>query len=331
MDPIDRLTASGIDQVVPPLAVGDRVVLRTLLPDGSATDVIGWVAELASDSVTIDGLQRSSTVQRSQVVLARRLPSALGGPSPMRTTAEELQRIALPGWLAFSEPLGEWTLRSGGGFTGRANSSLAIGDPGMDTKAAAERIIDFATRHGIVPLAQVVADSEVEQQLRSLGWTQSYVSTDVLVLRLGDLLGESRPDPDVEVVLCLEQPWWDAYYLSRPNRADPAVVRTILEGTPPRAFGQARVENTIISIGRAHVHQSWLGIASLWTAAPHRRQGWATKIMITLGHWAARHGARNVYLQVATANTAAHNAYQRRGFRLHHTYHYLQPPGPARG
>ena len=33
------------------------------------------------------------------------------------------------GW-PYHEPLGEWTLRAGGGFTGRANSCHAVGDPG---------------------------------------------------------------------------------------------------------------------------------------------------------------------------------------------------------
>ena len=51
--------------------------------------------------------------------------------------------------------------------------------------------------------------------------------------------------------------------------------------------------------------------------------------MIALGHWAARRGARNVYLQVASENADAVRAYEAMGFRFHHRYGYLA--APARG
>ena len=63
------------------------------------------------------------------------------------------------GWLAWHEPLGEWTLRTAGGFTRRANSCHAVGDPGMPIQQAAERIIGFAVAHDIAPLAQVIEGS----------------------------------------------------------------------------------------------------------------------------------------------------------------------------
>jgi ribosomal protein S18 acetylase RimI-like enzyme len=48
--------------------------------------------------------------------------------------------------------------------------------------------------------------------------------------------------------------------------------------------------------------------------------------MSRLGHWAARRGARYAYLQVTAANTDALAAYERMGFRRHHSYRYLAPP-----
>ena len=48
-------------------------------------------------------------------------------------------------------------------------------------------------------------------------------------------------------------------------------------------------------------------------------------MMIALGHWAARRGARYGYLQVASANSEAITAYQRLGFSRHHRYRYLKP------
>ncbi len=48
-------------------------------------------------------------------------------------------------------------------------------------------------------------------------------------------------------------------------------------------------------------------------------------MIIGLGHWAARQGARYGYLQVASANEEAIAAYERLGFAATTSYHYLGP------
>ena len=123
------------------------------------------------------------------IIAARRAPAAAGGPHPRRISAREVQRHALPGWLAWHEPLGEWTLRTGGGFTRRANSCHAVGDPGMPIQQAAEQIISFAVAHDIAPLAQVIEGSPEEHALQRLGWVSTDQPTAVLVEPPGRLLG----------------------------------------------------------------------------------------------------------------------------------------------
>ena len=85
-------------------------------------------------------------IERSMIIAARRAPAAAGGPDPRRISAADLQRHTLPGWLAWHEPLGEWTLRAAGGFTGRANSCHAVGDPGVPIQQAADQIIALRGR-----------------------------------------------------------------------------------------------------------------------------------------------------------------------------------------
>ena len=179
---------------------GERWVVRHRLPDGSATDVIGWLEAVDAASVRLSVVGGAiRVIERMTIVVARRVPPAAGGPHPRRISAEDLERHILPGWLALHEPFGEWTLRSAGGFTGRANSCHAVGDPGVPIVEAAERIIAYAAQHGITPMAQVITGSEPDLALRSVGWIDTYVPTDVLAVRLGELL-ENRPSDDrVEV------------------------------------------------------------------------------------------------------------------------------------
>lgn len=319
-----------MDTALDHVRLGERWVARYRQPDGSATDITGWVVGLDDSLLTLEQEdQRRHGIARESIVVAKRVPPARGGPDPRRTSPEDLERAALPGWVALSEPLGEWTLRAGGGFTGRANSVLAIGDPGLPLPAAAERVTAYARAHGIESWAQVIVDSDVDQGLAALGWRQTYLTTDVLVCRLTALLGDDLSDPRVWVRSVLDDPWLAAYGRSRPNDADPAILRMILDGHPPRAFAAVPHPSEAaarVAIARGHVSGPWLGIASVWTDPAHRRRGLATAMMRALGHWAARRGARNAYLQVAQENSGAHDAYGQLGFVRHHSYRYLEAP-----
>lgn len=319
--------------------VGERWVLRTRLPDGSATDLTGWLVSIEPDRLLVEPAGGEPVaVERATIIVARRAPAAQGGPDPRRVTAEDLEWAALPGWVALSEPLGEplgeWTLRAGGGFTGRANSALAVGDPGVPLADAAERVIAYATTHRIAPWAQVIVGSAAEEGLAGLGWRPVYVVTDVLACRLTALLGDDLTDPRVSVGEELDGPWLVAYGRSRPHDADPAILRMILDGHPPRAFASVAGPSGggadgMIAIARGHLSGAWLGLAAIWSEPEHRRRGLATAMMRALGHWAARRGARYAYLQVAQQNTGAHQAYDRLGFVHHHSYRYLAAPAPA--
>lgn len=48
----------------------------------------------------------------------------------MAISISDLEEVAALGWRGTEEEqLGGWRLRAAGGFTGRANSALAVGDP----------------------------------------------------------------------------------------------------------------------------------------------------------------------------------------------------------
>jgi N-acetylglutamate synthase len=313
--------------------LGQRWAVRYWLAGGPATDVIGWIESMDAATVRLATLDSTThVIQRSMIIAARQAPAAPGGPDPRRISAHEVQRHTLRGWLAWHEPLGDWTLRAGGGFTGRANSCHAVGNPGISTKRAADRIIGFAAVYGIPALAQVIEASSEERALRDIGWIGTYQPAVVLVSRLADFLAGRSADPAVQIQESLKPDWEHAYQRSRPNSADPAIVRMILEGSRPQAFaavaGQpSDDQGELVAIARGHRSADWLGLSSIWVSPDHRQRGLATAMIVKLGHWAARQGARYAYVQVATVNESAIAAYTRLGFAPHHRYLYLAPAG----
>src|SRR3954454_17491975 len=93
-----------------------------------------------------------------------------------------LERLAARSWRGLEEePLGDWLLRAGGGFTGRANSVLVLGDPptGLDDGVAA--VSRWYGRRGLRPCAQVPMPGadRADAALAAAGWTRD---DDVLVL-----------------------------------------------------------------------------------------------------------------------------------------------------
>lgn len=319
---------------------GERWVVRVRTPDGSATDLVGWLLDADAGTLRLQGaLDPTShgeapvwTVALDDVVVARRAPQARGGPPPSRTPPDVLEHLAVEAWAVDLEPLGGWWLRSASGFTGRANSCLAVGDPGLPVDEAAGRIEAYAAAHGIGPLAQVVTGSDEDAALQELGWHQTYVATDVLAMRLADLLGDHEADPRVAVGEELTPAWRAAFDAYRPHDADPDLVTRLLDGRRPRAYGSVgSEEDGLVAVGRGHLAGGWLGVAALWTRPDHRRQGLATAVLRGLGRWAARRDARWCYLQVDAANAGAHAAYERLGFALHHRYRYLAPAPDGAG
>ena len=73
---------------------------------------------------------------------------------------EDLERAAARHWQApDTHPLGGWLLRAAAGFTGRANSALPLGDPGLPLAEAVTAVGEWYRRRGLPPtivLAQVL-------------------------------------------------------------------------------------------------------------------------------------------------------------------------------
>jgi ribosomal protein S18 acetylase RimI-like enzyme len=72
--------------------------------------------------------------------------------------------------------------------------------------------------------------------------------------------------------------------------------------------------------------RGWAGLFCVATTPGARRHGIASHVVHTLTTWAVERGAERLYLQVASANAAAHGVYERSGFTRSHGYHYRTAP-----
>jgi N-acetylglutamate synthase len=298
-------TAHGLG----PHVVGKRIVVRRVLrgetgPSGgpAMTDVLGTCLRW-DDGVCVvqpeDG--PPVTIPWADVVTGKPVP-----PRPsvrQRVSSRDAERHALVLWPAVErQALGEWELRTDpapvGRLLKRANSCLALGDPGVPLPDAAEVILGFYAARGRQPLVQVETGTEADQFFTDLGWT---------VVPGGDSL-------------------FLLTSVAHARRFVGADDDAVLEEDPPRVLARRLVDGEEVGTARAGLDDDWLGVHAVHVIPEHRGHGHATALMAALLEWGAEQGASTVWLHVETDNEAALALYDRLGFRTHHACRYLVPP-----
>jgi ribosomal protein S18 acetylase RimI-like enzyme len=230
------------------------------------------------------------------------------------------------------DKIGDWRLRAAGGFTGRANSALAVGDPGVPIGQALLKVGEFALRHGIPPVVQAIEGSAVAGRIAAAGWVPhtGHATGSLVSVQTGPL-GSPEPDgadseADISVLAEPTPGWWE---LAVGNARPSAPQRHVL-GTGDVGFAVAKVvtdvttERTAGAV-RAAVAGDVLHISRLAVRPGYRRRGLAKALMGACGRWAAGRGARACVLQVSVDNSPALALYRELGFREHHRYSYWVP------
>jgi N-acetylglutamate synthase len=255
-----------------------------------------------------------------------------GNLTQVQISIADLELAAVPGWRACEERrLGTWLLRAAGGFTGRANSALATGDPGLPLPAAIEEVRCWYSERAMPAMIAVPyptgqpAASPLDGMLAGLGWTIRADAATVMIAGASSVAAaaqataaaiEIHPRPDAA---------WLARYRYRGRQLPPVALR-LLTSAPWQEFGSVRSGDETIAIGRVAGAGLWAGLTAIEVAPGHRRQGLAAAITTALAARAASRGFPYLYLQVADDNTAARTLYWRLGFTDHHGYHYRVAP-----
>ncbi|MFD4398358.1 GNAT family N-acetyltransferase [Kitasatospora sp. NPDC058478] len=252
-------------------------------------------------------------------------------PLPAATPVE-LQRIAARGWPAVEqEPLGGWTLRASAGFTRRANSVQALGDPGLPLPDALAAVRRWYAARGLPAYVEVItpgSPDELRAELDRLG--AGYAPTLVRTAPLAGLARTGSGPERVRLARTADPAWLSLYRRVGEDEALEQAARQVLHGGPsvwfatvPGAPGQPP-----LAIGRCVIDGPWACFGAIEVAPYARRAGLATTVMAVLAARAAEEGATGGYLQVEADNTGAIALYDGLGFTTSHTYHYaLLPQG----
>jgi GNAT superfamily N-acetyltransferase len=243
----------------------------------------------------------------------------------------ELELLAARSWRGLEEePYGEWLLRAGNGFTGRANSVLVVGNPPAPLPDAVGTVTRWYADRGLRPRAQVPMPGaeRADAALAAAGWHRDDDNL-VLTAPLADW-----PDTTVPVDLAPEpDDAWLAGYRYRGTPL-PAGAREVLLNADGPVFASVRCDAPpapLAAVARGALVEGWLCVTAVTVHERYRRQGLATAVMAGLGTWARRQGGHSCLLQVAGDNAAALALYARLGFTEHHRYHYRLGPEPERG
>lgn len=293
--------------------VGSRVVVRRRVGP-LYTDLLGELREVSADGVVVLTSKGEIRVPLAEIHRAKTIPENRGA------AILRIELAAAQAWPAVEvERLGAWRLRASGGYTGRANSVLPIGDPGMPLAQAIEHAEAFYRARGLPPRMDVplpVANSVAAAAI-SAGWREE---CQVLVQTLAVERLVAATPPGIGCTLAATpSPGALAIISGRRGRLPEAAMH-VLTAVPLLRFCEYAESGSLLAMARAAVTDGYLGLFAIETVEAARRRGLAQQVMGALARWGHDVGARTAYLQVESTNSAAVALYEKLGFRTHHRY-----------
>lgn len=289
-----------------PHVVGQRVVVRRLVPGETGpsggpamTDLLGVCLRWDDDSCVVQPETGPAVTIPLRLVVS-------GKPVPPRPSVRsrvqplEIHRHVASLWPDVTvERVGDWVLRAAAPVDGRhlrrANSALAMGDPGVPLPDALDRVLDFAARHERRPLAVVEHGSDLEAAVADHGWAPAELAP--VHTQLASVAKVRRG-------------------LGRP--VDDATVEEDGDRVEVRLGDAAR--------GRAAVEGDWLGLHGVLVDPARRRGGLGRSVVASLLEWGAERGATTAWLHVESDNESAVALWESLGFQTHHDHQYVAPP-----
>ena len=318
------------------LRPGMRAVVRRRIDHG-VTDALGEVVAIDAETVSVSTRRGVEIISRAAVVAAKEVPPkpARRGAPHLAISMHDLERIMVDGWPPLERAgLGDWLLRAADGFTGRANSVLPLGDPGLWLPDAVDRCESWYDERGLRrlfalfgPAGFTVDDDPLGRELLARAY-EPFGSTVVLTAATRALPPEIIHPSGARVQLESEPsaPWWQAWAARGGKNLTlrQSTARAVMCGSPDQLFASLEVDGAIAGVARLAFAQGWAGVFALHVEPGHRRAGVGAQLMGAMADAARARGLRSMYLQVLRASSPARGLYEQLGFGTHHEYLYLR-------
>ena len=271
--------------------------------------MVGQVVQVDADAVVVQARSGPVTVPLEAVVTAKAVPPrpARPGPPHLTTNIDDLAEVMASGWPAVEVGhLGDWLLGASSGFTGRANSVLPFGDPGVPLEDAVTWVERWYGDRGLPPMVQLALPPSLPPEGHPLGAVllrRGYGAQKPTLVMTAASAALPRPSAEepVEVTTQLTDEWLDAY--ARQRSPVPGVTERILTGADEPLFLTVRTDDRVAAVARVVLHPGWAGVGALWVDPAQRRAGLGRLVTTTVARVARDRRIASLYLQVEQDNS----------------------------
>jgi GNAT superfamily N-acetyltransferase len=309
-----------------PGLIGQRLTLRLHDPEGGYRDLVGVLESANTIRKRSGEIVEFDPQQIAIVHPIKEIAPKAGSGAPLSLRIAELEALSTLTWPPREiKEMGQWRLRISDGVTYRANSVFVagpppFGEPDVAIEDAIEQVEKIyaasqlpAVFHLITPTYQEFADYLIDK-----GWkekvgaafmvcdiTDSSEIAGTLIEKNLTLLNEDSPTPE---------------FLALHNDE---ILEAIMNSYPARYLSICSDDITIAT-ARMAFSDSWAIVTRLIVSESHRRQGLAELLMQACLGYSHAQGIEKMCLQVDRSNIGAQSLYEKLGFRVHHTYSFIE-------
>lgn len=255
-----------------------------------------------------------------------RLPFCSPLPHAGAASVQQLEQRSFNAWPApRNAVVGDWLLRSAGGYTKRANSANALQPGATLTPQLLEHIEAHYARQQLPSIFRLspLADGSADALLQARGYR---VVDPSLLMQRATQADDRQPatNGDLQFESQLPAPWLESYCAASVHPPEQQLPhRRILESVGMRcAYASLQREGRTLAWGLAVLERDAVGLYEVLVHPDHRGQGLGRQMVQGLLQWAAQQGATHTDLQVAAANARARQLYESLGFATVYGYHY---------
>jgi N-acetylglutamate synthase len=230
---------------------------------------------------------------------------------------------ALPGWL----------LPFDHGNIGRAKSAVPLQHTAAHASAALVQTIEqhYAARgmQASFRLPELPSFDAMRDALLSKGYGPEQPT--LVQLSTAKAMRAVTRQASADVASAPDAGWAAVFLGDGFDPVDGASRVKNLSKTPGSVYASVREAGRTVAAGAGAFSHGWASVHGMRTAATHRGQGLAGRVLAGLAEAAALRGIDQVFLQVEEGNVAAQALYQRAGFQTAWKYVYWRlPPAKSR-